>query len=1501
MPEGEAPHVGEQRQRIQQVFRYLKELHNHRSPPTRNLRGETTIRFRDLPDHPSIQVSEWQEDDEESGADNAPLLTVRRPEVKPVPSPPEVLLEWLEAGWREPQNPATVNESITRVFDGETVEERFDEDSERERVFEDWNSVRNVWARDEVPARRAKALFEQLYGIYAELQREAEKLELVLGDGILRWIREEGEVHYPLVLQRVELQLDPSVPELSITDVDSPPDLYTTLLSTFDDVDPQMVRALREEFDAKPIHPMSPSAGGFLRGAAVRLGPQGKYLEEAPGPPGDSAPTISRDPLLVVRTRAQGMSVMIDRIIEHTETECEFPPSLVRIVGLEIPETGNEGEPTESGSGWSDIDATDVLLSKAANKEQITIARKVDEDSAVLVQGPPGTGKSHTIANLIGHFLAQGKSVLVTSHTTKALRVLRDHVHDDIRDLCVSVLESDAEGQQQLKSAVEAISSGLAQRQPDELKGRAEQLDAERQELIEKLTAVRHQLLLIRRAEYEPISIAGHATEPSRAARQVTQSADEHQWLPGPLEAGAPLPLSLAELGELYHTNEALTPDDERAVVDRRPTWADLPTSDDFRLMTKRHDCVIAPSPDLWDAAPSTEAAEDVESVASAAQAAVDLIKDGADWTYAVIEDGTSDQGYQARWIDLIDEIDACNVKAADLAPKIMRQSVEVPNDVRGPEARDTMEEIREKAPRGTPGFFQRLLHPYWKPILEAVRVDGRVPRSRDEWHLVLEFADLERDRGTLRARWNRQIHPLGGPTGETLGREPERQARQFADQIRDLLGWHERHWEPVQKQLVKIGFDWGKLLGRQPQVMGDYGTLKRLVSAVRGPLLVELSGMVALIWSLRARAALRELQQHLEPFEGQAVIKLRRAIKSRDLEMYGSAHEELERLEALEEVAELRASTLETLSVGAMGWAEAIAQRVPPHDTAEVPGDPSEAWIWRQMEEELKRRAEQDMEELERSREAHEEHLRLVTAEMISCFAWFGLIDRTSHKARQALVGWADTMRKIGRGTGKRAPRLRAEARKQMEIARVAVPVWVMPVARLVDAFDPRSSRFDVVIIDEASQSDVLALVALYMGKQVLVVGDHEQVSPSAVGQRLDVVQGMIDSNLVGIPNSHLYDGTTSVYDLGRQSFQGTVRLIEHFRCVPDIIGFSNELSYNYEIKPLRDPADAQVRPALEEVHVPAATSENKTNPKEAEMTAALVIAASEQPEYEGATMGVISLVGEEQARLIGEMLLRYMNPQEYERHRLVCGNPAQFQGDERDVMFLSMVDGPGDGPLALRRQDTFKQRFNVAASRARDQMWLVHSLNPTTDLKAGDLRRRLIEYVRDPGAFSRKVDVASRRGESQFEKDVIRDLMAEGFRVTSQVEVGYYRIDMVVDDGHNRVAVECDGDRYHPLEKLPEDMARQAILERLGWRFIRIRGTQYFRDREGTIQGVVANLERRGIERRSAIETQDPAESSELRERVIRRAYELIREWREPETEVEESTLTLPLTFDD
>src|SRR6266571_2203916 len=110
-------------------------------------------------------------------------------------------------------------------------------------------------------------------------------------------------------------------------------------------------------------------------------------------------------------------------------------------------------------------------------------------------------------------------------------------------------------------------------------------------------------------------------------------------------------------------------------------------------------------------------------------------------------------------------------------------------------------------------------------------------------------------------------------------------------------------------------------------------------------------------------------------------------------------------------------------------------------------------------------------------------------------------------------------TTRESGMTQTGTAPRhsliFRAEAARKMSECRGAVPVWVMPLSRVVENFDPRVTRFDVLIIDEASQSDVMALVALYLGKTVLVVGDHEQVSPSAVGQDLGIIQNLIFQHL--------------------------------------------------------------------------------------------------------------------------------------------------------------------------------------------------------------------------------------------------------------------------------------------------------------------------------------------------------------------------------------------------
>src|SRR5438874_2160655 len=462
----------------------------------------------------------------------------------------------------------------------------------------------------------------------------------------------------------------------------------------------------------------------------------------------------------------------------------------------------------------------------------------------------------------------------------------------------------------------------------------------------------------------------------------------------------------------------------------------------------------------------------------------------------------------------------------------------------------------------------------------------------------------------------------------------------------------------------------------------------------------------------------------------------------------YREAYDLLLELKSRQADLDLRRALLSKLESAAPAWAAAVRNRTGAHGKGEPPRDPAAAWIWRQLNDELDRRAEMSLETLQSKIEKLREHLRRVTVDLIDGRAWSWQARRTSPRQRQSLVGWLDTIRRIGKGHGIRVGLLRAEAARKMSECRSAVPVWVMPLSRVVENFDPRLTRFDVVVIDEASQSDVMALVALYLGKTVLVVGDHEQVSPSAVGQDLGIIQNLIFQYLQGIPNSDLYDGQISIYDLARQSFGGTTCLVEHFRCVPEIIQFSNMISYDWRIKPLRDASRVHLRPHTVAYRVAGSSRDGKINRQEALGVASLLAAAIEQPEYkkndagQPTSFGVVSLVGDEQAIEIDNLLRSHLSPDRYEFHRLLCGNAAQFQGDERDVIFISLVDTAQRGPLSMRDQELFKQRFNVAASRARDQMWVVHSLNAHNDLKAEDLRRLLIEHAQDPSRLMRALD---------------------------------------------------------------------------------------------------------------------------------------------------------------
>jgi very-short-patch-repair endonuclease len=113
-------------------------------------------------------------------------------------------------------------------------------------------------------------------------------------------------------------------------------------------------------------------------------------------------------------------------------------------------------------------------------------------------------------------------------------------------------------------------------------------------------------------------------------------------------------------------------------------------------------------------------------------------------------------------------------------------------------------------------------------------------------------------------------------------------------------------------------------------------------------------------------------------------------------------------------------------------------------------------------------------------------------------------------------------------------------------------------------------------------------------------------------------------------------------------------------------------------------------------------------------------------------------------------------------------------------------------------------------------------------------------------------------------------------------ELQKGAYSIDLVVSGSERRLAIECDGEQFHGAGKLQEDLERQAILERLGWTFVRIRGSLFFQDEDRALQPLFRRFKELGVAPElvtSSASTEQP--DADVVERIIHRAEELRRSW--------------------
>ena len=1224
---------------------------------------------------------------------------------------------------------------------------------------------------------------------------------------------------------------------------------------------------------------------------AASLHPDCRFVPAEEALPEDAgekpAFTLEASPVILIQPRPSGVRSAIRSIRKDIAEHRDVPAHLMEIVCPDVFPTLASGlTPTlslEAKLAATAGEDPDVLLAKPANPEQLAIAHEVEHNNVVLVQGPPGTGKTHTIANLLGHFLSQGKRVLVTSHTTKALSVVKDLLPKEIQPLCVTMLGD----RKDLEQTSSELITRLTRLNVEDLEARIRALGLERHRLGTALADRRRRIFEQRRIEHEAVEFNGRRYTLTEIAKFLREAERLQALIPGEVAEG-PLPLSFRELLELYGTNGRWDAETARDLSGLLPGFELLPDVDTMRGMNRRWRDVLAEDAGNVTIDERRSASGErlhafmkggetllvaPESGISALTPAMDLspLTETDEMKRLALSLGLADEGCREAFEQLERELAAANelALAVDRASLLDNRTVVIPDAIDADAAMKAAEWFTANDPDGSTGFLGRLFNKEAREAADAlagVEVDGLRPASKEAFEAVALHARLKAAVKTVARTWDSLAERADAPAFATYGDNAVRTLfTRYGTSLSDTCIWWRRVFVPYIEGLLSAGIE-AEGMKELLESADPLEAARRFATDVLAP-----------VHTARHREAelhaLREWQatESQKLYAAAPACATARRLAAATLVDPDAWELEAERLRKLLEDQPLfarRTELLERLRAAAPEWANALEAGEPGFTTSNPSPEITNAWLYRQLERIYTGSTAADLDALQSDAERLCADLREATAQLAVAKAWLAVKSRLSNgPALSNLFSLAAYMKRAV-GRGRKSAAWRREVNRLLPACQQAVPVWIMMIQDALLNFST-ASKFDVIVVDEASQADMTALPLLYMGKKVIVVGDDRQVTPLSVGTSEAAVDALCARHLEGrVKEPKLYDSRLSLYGLVQSMAFPAHMLVEHFRSVPEIIGWCSRLSYNGTIRPLRDASSSSLKPAVVPWRTRGTAGDNGVNEEEAQAVIRLLRAMIHDPAYDGKTFGIIPMrsVHGAQVNRIRRLLVENFDPREIERRRIHCGISAEFQGDERDVVILSLVDSAAPG-LPLRKETDgadgmMKKRWNVAVSRARDQLWLVHSFDPAAQLKPDDLRRSLFDWA--DGVMSGTIGAAEPFDlpDPEFTGQVLRALRKRGYRVEAGHDAGAWRLDMVVRARGRAAAIECDGSGREDEDAIRRDMERQTVLERAGWKFVRVRSADWFRRPEKTLERVCEALAALGI----APEPEDCAPQKDL-----------------------------------
>jgi len=435
-------------------------------------------------------------------------------------------------------------------------------------------------------------------------------------------------------------------------------------------------------------------------------------------------------------------------------------------------------------------------------------------------------------------------------------------------------------------------------------------------------------------------------------------------------------------------------------------------------------------------------------------------------------------------------------------------------------------------------------------------------------------------------------------------------------------------------------------------------------------------------------------------------------------------------------------------------------------------------------------------------------------------------------------------------------------------------LPLWSVEIRNLGQLFPLKNEMFDLIIVDESSQVNLAEIIPVfYRGSKICILGDHKQLSLNSSGLNFAISTKYDELMWNNYNNNTLYSDAitrnlvvtnSSILDFIRSKENKIdvkeVMLEEHFRSLPQLAKYTNKMFYSDEDNPdgklkimTETPANLNIN-CFSAIRVEGLRESNsKVIEAEAlkvvEIINSLIIRKDSNntniinPTHlsDKLTIGVVSFISDQCNRI--ELLLReHFDDDIWDKYKLFVGTPEKFQGNEKDVIIISLALDENSLGFAHYKEP---KRFNVATSRAKYFTYFVYSKFSSKfdnivsylksmgiDLNASDIVNEQLKITSNNlNKFNlEKCDSEFEKKVYQYLKDYVKLKTNEKIEIFNQIETcGQKRLDFVlINESNNKfVALEVDG-RFHYVQNSEhityskKHNERLDILLRAGWKIV-------------------------------------------------------------------------------